>query len=168
MVRVRYTAVLLGPWFIIAIIAGLGAGAIFLVANAIPGVMPSLRPGRPPVVFVILWLAAFGWNAYLWLFRIAWRLELDGDVLKWQTPLRHGQSLAEDIRSIGPHPLSEQVSVISRESLPRIYILTRSGFNQFAEELMKVAPAASYRENSYAVQRAKRTRQWASGFRKIS
>jgi len=167
MARVRYTAFYPGPWFIVAVLAIMGAVAIFLIATAVPGAMPELRSGRPPLFFVFAWLAVLAWNAYIWLFRFAWQLELSGDVLTWRTPFRYGEVIAADIREVGPSPLSQQISVITSASRPKIYALTQSGFTQFAQELLRVAPSARYRENSYAIRRARHTRQWASGFRRF-
>ena len=58
------------------------------------------RPG-PPLFFMVLWFAALGWNVYMWLFRIAYRVELVGGELTWRAPLAGGSVPASAIDRVG-------------------------------------------------------------------
>jgi hypothetical protein len=59
---------------------GLGLVGVALVLNL-------LASGNgPPAAFVVLWLAAFGWNAYWLLIRTAYEIGIvDGSMLRWCT-----------------------------------------------------------------------------------
>jgi hypothetical protein len=40
----------------------------------------------PPAPFVLLWITAYGWNVYWWLFRIAYEVGVDdGSILRWRS-----------------------------------------------------------------------------------
>ncbi len=56
----------------------------------------------PPVWFVLLWIAALGWNGYWFLLRLCWRLDLADGVVHWFTPLRSGWVSVAEVRGARP------------------------------------------------------------------
>ena len=113
---------------LLAFMVGFGVFAVFLVVTALT------RPDGPPLAFVILWIAALGWNAYWWLWRLSYRLEVDGDRLRWATPLRTGEVLVSDIQGIRSGFLG-QTAVIELRERPALTCLLRGGFVEFATAL---------------------------------
>lgn len=63
-----------------AVFIPLGIAGVAMLVNLVVG------GTGPPAAFVILWLAAYGWNAYWWLFRIAYEVGVvDGSILRWRS-----------------------------------------------------------------------------------
>lgn len=58
-------------------------------------------------VFMAAWFAALAWNLYWWLFRVAYRLELRGEMLYWRAPFARGSLSVQAIT--GVTPFSEQL-----------------------------------------------------------
>nr|WP_245763047.1 hypothetical protein [Microbacterium azadirachtae] len=59
------------------------AGVFFLVRTATGHV-------GPPLWFFLLWFGVAGWNVYWWLFRIAYRVELVGEMVRWRALFASG------------------------------------------------------------------------------
>ena len=57
---------------------------------AVGFVTAAAMSNAPLLVFAALWVAALLWNGYWFLLRLVYDLELDGDVIRWRTPLRSG------------------------------------------------------------------------------
>ena len=71
--------------FQLFILAMLTVGGVSIVIQTLSG-----RPG-PPVLFMVFWFAALGWNLYWFLCRTAYRVEIIGGVtLSWQALLGGG------------------------------------------------------------------------------
>jgi hypothetical protein len=61
----------------------LGIAGVAMLVNLIAG------GTGPPAAFVVLWLAAYGWNVYWWLFRIAYEVGVvHGSTLRWRSMTR--------------------------------------------------------------------------------
>jgi hypothetical protein len=68
---------------IFAIFVPLGIAGVAMVVNLVAG------GTGPSAAFVVLWAAAYGWNAYWWLFRIAYEVGVvDGSTLRWRSIAR--------------------------------------------------------------------------------
>lgn len=92
------------------------------------------RPDVPTLLFVPLWIAALGWVAYWWLWRLSYRLEVDGDRLRWSTPLRSGEVRVSDVQGIRSGLLGQN-AVFEIRDRPDITCLMRGGFLEFATAL---------------------------------
>jgi hypothetical protein len=58
----------------------LGVAGVAMFVNLLEG------GTGPPAVFVVLWLAAYGWGVYWWFFRIAYEVGVvNGSILRWRT-----------------------------------------------------------------------------------
>jgi hypothetical protein len=63
-----------------AVFIPLGIAGIAMLVNLVTG------GTGPPAAFVLLWVAAYGWNVYWWLFRIAYEVGVaDGSILRWRS-----------------------------------------------------------------------------------
>ena len=80
----------------------LAAFAAFVLFGGLFVVLAVTRPDGPPLLFVLAWIAILGWNAYWFLWRLSYRLEVDGDRLRWMTPLRTGEVRVSDVLDIHP------------------------------------------------------------------
>jgi hypothetical protein len=124
----RYSYTTGNRFFMFLVFAALLVGGVF-------GVVASLtRPDGPSLLFMALWIGALGWNAYWWLWRISYRLEVDGDRLRWMTPLRNGEVLVSDVQAIRSGWLN-QLAVIEVRDNADITSLSRSGISEFASAL---------------------------------
>jgi len=63
-----------------AVFVPLGIAGVAMLVNLLAG------GTGPPAAFVVLWLAAYAWNAYWWLFRIAFEVGvMHGSILRWRS-----------------------------------------------------------------------------------
>lgn len=63
-----------------AVFVPLGIAGVAMLVNLVAG------GTGPPAGFVVLWLAAYAWNAYWWLFRIAYEVGvMDASTLRWRS-----------------------------------------------------------------------------------
>jgi hypothetical protein len=83
---------------------------------------------------------AFVWNGYWFLFRFCYRIELEAGVLRWFTPIRHGELALSDLASIGSNPLLYQIAAFRPRSGQRIVVQVRNGLQEFADEVKAQAP----------------------------
>ncbi|WP_292721923.1 hypothetical protein [Microbacterium sp. 13-71-7] len=54
-----------------------------------------------PLWFLATWFVVLGWNVYWWLFRVAYRVELVGETLRWKAPFASGALSVGAITSAG-------------------------------------------------------------------
>lgn len=79
MESVTYRLVMFRP-VAITVLVGLGLIAAALIHNLFSITDPFL------VVFIVLWIAAFAWNFYWFVFRIAYEISVvEGSTLRWRT-----------------------------------------------------------------------------------
>jgi hypothetical protein len=63
-----------------AVFIPLGIAGVAMLVNLVAG------GNGPPAAFVVLWIAAYGWNFYWWLFRIAYEVGvMHGTNLRWRS-----------------------------------------------------------------------------------
>jgi hypothetical protein len=147
--RSRYT---LGTMWSPAVLGGFVLFAAVSVFLLLPG---DTHGAKPPWPFVVFWVFAWGWNAYWWLFRVSYRLEIEGHVLRWATPVLHGEAEISDVSHIGPSAFSRQLSVIKLSTGKTLMTMTRPGFTDFATELMQGARLATFTLNGYEQRQSK-------------
>ena len=78
----------------------LGMFGFFLVVGVALLASPDDGAGGPPGWFMALWVGALAWNAYWWLFRVAYVLELSDTELRWRAPLAHGTVPVRALREV--------------------------------------------------------------------
>ena len=124
-----------GRWLILAMFGAFVVAAIVLVGATLVGGRDS-----PPDGFTIFWLAAVGWNAYWWLFRIAAELRIEGSDLCWWTPLRSGRVPLAEVTEIRPWPLASNVGVFRLTTGPSVIVIATKGFRAFTDEIARIRP----------------------------
>ena len=63
-----------------AVFIPLGIAGVAMLVNLVEG------GTGPPAAFVLLWISAYGWNLYWWLFRIAYEVGVvHGTTLRWHS-----------------------------------------------------------------------------------
>lgn len=83
-----------------AIFIPLGIAGVAMLVNLLAG------GTGPPAAFVVLWVAAYGWNVYWWLFRIAYEVGVvHGPTLRWRSiTTTHEVPLARVMGIQTPYP----------------------------------------------------------------
>jgi hypothetical protein len=110
--------------------------AIALIAATVLG-------NGPPVAFLVLWIAAFGWNAYWWSLRICIDVAVDGVTLTWRTAVLTGSAPVGDVLRVRPSRWSRQMAVIEVQGRRPLLVPVRYGFGQLAQAIAAAAPHAS-------------------------
>jgi hypothetical protein len=134
MTRVSYSMPAGMRWFTL-----IGFAGFLAISVALP-FLPFQRDDGPPVWFIAVWYFALVWNGYWFLFRLCYRIELDGGVLRWFTPLRHGAIALSDLVSIGSNPLMYQIAAFRPKNGQRIVVQVRNGLKEFVDEVKAQAP----------------------------
>lgn len=126
--------------------------AMFAIFGAtVPLVVAASLGDRdgPPLLFVLAWIAALGWNAYWFLLRLCYRLDLQDDTLRWRAPLRSGHAPLAGLRALRPARLSPNIAVFEFVDGPRVLVLARRGFADFSAGVQAAAPQAVVRMSWY-------------------
>jgi hypothetical protein len=109
----------------------LGGFAFFVAAGVAMVVTTLVRPDGPPLLFVAIWIGALGWSVYWLLWRVSYRLEVDGERLRWRTPLRAGEILLSDVQGIRTGWFGG-MAVIEVRDHEDVMSLSRTGISEFA------------------------------------
>ncbi len=120
------------------------------------------QPGPGPL-FDVAWFAILLWNAYWFLFRISYHVELEDNQIRWFTPLRRGEFLLGDFVSIGAPLLAFRVSIFKCNYGPSAMIIVGRGLDKFAAEVQQRSPAVRVSTETY--ERFERRSAW-NGFRR--
>ncbi len=83
----------------------------------------------------LLWLAIAGWNAYWFLMRFAYAVEVEDGVLRWRAPLRSGTVPVAGLRRLRPSWLFSNIEVLEIEGGPALLVWAVRGFGRFASAL---------------------------------
>lgn len=149
-------------WYGVGILGMLSlfaVASVFLIVAAV-----AVHPG-PPWFLVVVWCVALGWNAYRFLLRIAYRVQLTPQALRWAAPLRRGEVPLARVRRTRPSRLGSSVQVIEVEGGRPVLVAAGRGIIEFGQELGLLAPHADA-EFSLLQRLAGRSRMSRSGFRR--
>jgi len=99
----------------------------------------SIMNNTPPLFIGIFWCCAVLAGSYVNLWRVAYRLEMDGELLRWHAVMANGTVPIESIVSITPSgmPTVQRIDCLDGRS---ILIGTWKGFTEFACSLSEAAP----------------------------
>jgi len=106
------------------------------------------NPGPGPL-FGVAWCLILLWNAYWFLFRISYRVELEGNQIRWFTPLRRGEFALDDLASISSPLLLYQLSIFKRRSGPSVIMMVQRGLPEFAAEVHQRSPEVTVKTGIY-------------------
>ncbi len=81
-------------WMVPLIFGMFAIAAIGLTAATIAG-------NGPPMLFTVLWVSAAVWNAYWFLWRIGFSIEVDGTTVTWRAALRRRELTLSDLTGNG-------------------------------------------------------------------
>jgi hypothetical protein len=90
--------------------------------------------------FILVGISFFAWNAYMFLLRMSYEIEVDQGILFWKAPIRSGTVQLADVRAVRRSRLSWNVGVIQLSSGRPISVLVRKGFRDFCEALAAQQP----------------------------
>jgi hypothetical protein len=96
-------------------------------------------------VFVVACPLLIAAAAYALLVRVAYRVDLDGDTLRWWTPLRSGEQPVAQLLAIRPSRLGRNIADLVFLDDSRVPVMTRRGFIPFAARVQAVAPTVDVR-----------------------
>jgi hypothetical protein len=103
----------------------------------------------PTLLFVLAWIAVLCWNAYWFLLRLCYRVDLQDGILRWRAPLRSGNAPLVGLRALRPGRLSPNIAVFEFVDGPRVLVLARRGLADFAARVQAAAPQAVVRTSWY-------------------
>ncbi len=121
-----------------------------MAAIGVAGLVAAVVATGPPLWFVGLYLLALVWNAYWFLFRIAYRLDLSQDELSWHAPFRSGTVNLRQIDQMRPQRLGSTFEVIALRQGRPLLVMVQKGFADFASEVQARAPHIGVRIGSLA------------------
>jgi hypothetical protein len=124
----------------------------FAIFGATAPVALSASPGDrdgPPLLFALAWIAVLCWNAYWFLLRLCYRLDLEDGILRWWAPLRSGHAPLTGLRALRPARLGPNVAVLEFVDGPHVLVLAGRGFAEFAARVQATAPQAVVRTSWY-------------------
>jgi len=114
-----------------------------LVVVAVALLPVSLVGGEPPIGFTLFWVGAVAWNAYWFLFRIGYQVEVDGQVVTWRTPLR--RRTADLNRLTGVGSLWMGFSRLTVDGERSLFMMTLGpGWVTFLQALAQAHPTATF------------------------
>jgi hypothetical protein len=143
-----------------AVFIPLGIFGLAMLVNLVAG------GTGPPAAFVFLWVAAYGWNVYWWLFRIAWEVGVvHGSTLRWRSITTTREvPLARVKRIKTPYPpfgLGTKMIVVDGDRSP--VIIANQGYSDVVALIVQFRPDLVVPNSRYdrLFQRfAKRSARW--------
>lgn len=121
----------------IVTVAAFGGIGIALVVISATG-----RAG-PGWGFTALWVAGVAVAAYLYLFRVAYELELSDDQLLWKAPVRSGRAPLQELTAVKTLALMPGAALIAFRTGTKVLVLVQPGFRDFARDVARAAPHSS-------------------------
>ena len=117
----------------------IGFVAILIVATAAIGAAIVDHNG-PPLGFGVFFLLAAGWNAYWWLLRIAYRLELRDGELRYFTPLRRGSRPVAEVTQLRPVRFGPGWQLVQFTDGTKVIFAARRGLTGLIADIEAQAP----------------------------
>lgn len=127
--------------------------ALLVVFTAMAPLLVAASLGSkdwPPLLFALLWIAILGWNAYWFLLRLCYRIELREARLCWWAPARRGSLPLDRLRVVRPSRFAFNLAVFESDSGAAVLVLVQRGFAEFAAQVQAAAPKANVRIGRYA------------------
>jgi hypothetical protein len=103
----------------------------------------TARGNGPPLAFLVVWLAAFAWNAYWWSLRVCIDVGVEGLTLTWRTAVRSRQAPMGDVVRVRPSRWNRQMAVIELQGRRPLMVPVRYGFAELSTAIAAAAPHAT-------------------------
>jgi hypothetical protein len=142
---VIYRLVVYRP-LIFALLLILGLAGVALVVNLLSG---ATGPG---LGFVVFWLAAYAWNAYWFLFRIAYEVSFtEGSTVRWCTVTRCREIPLTSVKGIETPfpPFGVGLKRIVVEGHRSPLIMVQPGIREVLAKILELRPDLVVRERWY-------------------
>jgi hypothetical protein len=124
---------------VIAMFAVFAVVAVVLVVSLVVGA------SGPPVGFSLFWIAAVTWNAYWFLLRVAYRVDLADRELRWHAPLGSGAIPLATLREIRPSRMSSNVELFEWDGGRPVIVFAMKGLRDFCAVVQAAAPHVGVR-----------------------
>lgn len=108
--------------------------AVFAMASVLL-ISETLTGNGPGVLFAVFWLGAVAWNAYWWLVRITFELELDDDHLVAKGAFRTRRIPLTNVRRLRPGKMASNMVVMEIVAEPPVLTVASKGFREFADAI---------------------------------
>lgn len=142
MSRTRYLPDSTAPWLPVIGLGGMLIGGGW-------GLVGQMSGGRGPgVPFMLVWLAICLVNVYVWLIRVAYKIELDHGDLFWFSPFRRGSIPIREIRSIEACALSRQLVRLTPADGASVIVRNHREFSSLVADILTVHPGVTVGEIS--------------------
>jgi hypothetical protein len=125
----------MGRWFFALLFGIFGIAGTALIISTVAG-----GDNAPSPLFTALWLAALGWNAYWWLFRIAYALRLEDDELVCEMPRGAVRLRLIELNEIRPMRFASQIEVIEHRRGRPVLVMAAKGLGPFQSEVSERRP----------------------------
>jgi hypothetical protein len=142
---VIYRLVVYRP-LIFALLLILGLAGVALVVNLLSG------DAGPGLGFVVLWLAAYAWNAYWFLFRIAYEVSFtEGSTVRWCTVTRCREIPLSSVKGIETPfpPFGVGLKRIVVEGHRSPLIMVQPGIRDVLAKILELRPDLVVKERWY-------------------
>jgi hypothetical protein len=118
----------------------IGTLVLFVMTGVALVVISATGATGPGWTFTGFWLAALAWTTYWSLFRLAWKLQIRGDVLEWSTAVRSGSCRIADIQEVRNQRLQPTTVVIRLAHRRSLLVIPAKGLEGFLTDLAHRAP----------------------------
>jgi hypothetical protein len=154
----RLSVYSLYKWWPAQVIATIGLCVLVATFLVVTSARSTTGPGW---AFTGAWIAVLVLSGYEFLSRVAYRLELQNDGLRWKTPLHSGSVSLRDIREFRPWgPNAEAISLTDGR---RLLAMVQRGFSAFMVDVAEQAPDIPIRVSRFS-KITDRTPGWYSGY----
>ena len=144
----------------VAVFGALGIAGVAMLVNLVAG------GSGPPAAFVLFWVAAYGWNAYWWLFRIAYEVAVvRGSTLRWRSIATTREVALARVKGIHtpipPFGLGLKRIVVDGDRSP--LIIANLGYQDVVAMIVRFRPdlvVANSRYDRFYERFAKRSARW--------
>ena len=138
---VTYRLIMFRP-ITLVVLSVLGLAGATMLLNFLAGGV------GPPAVFVFFWLAAFLWNAYGFLIRVAYEVGVvDGSILRWRSIAATHDVPLPLVRGIKAFLLTGKRVIIDGHRSP--VLLPSAGFDDVVAMLMQFRPDLVIQNSRY-------------------
>ncbi|MDQ1541895.1 MAG: hypothetical protein QOH29_2621 [Actinomycetota bacterium] len=124
---------------VIAMFVVFAVVAVVLVVNLATGA------SGPPIGFSVFWIAAVVWNAYWFLLRVAYRVDLQDHELRWRAPLKSGTIPLDTLREIRPSRMSSNVELFEWDGGRPLIVFAMKGLRDFCAVIQAATPHVGVR-----------------------
>jgi hypothetical protein len=141
--------------------------SVFAIAIVVFAVNVGSKSG-PPVAFILFFSFAALWNAYWFLFRMAYEVSFDDHDLQWRAPLRSGTLPLLELTVIRPQKLSPNVYLFESTGRRPVLMMLARGSLDLIRDVNVAAPQVTVKIGRTATLWGRGGRFKWGGYRRLS